>query len=448
VELRSEEQSSAQNRIVRTWRSAVADINFQSAGSGRLAIASIHGSGNVQIASEGSATKQPVRFSADDAVGRFGANAALLSMTGAGHAVFEQSTPSGARQRTAGDHIDVRFAQASEKKAATENEQIESATVDGNVVLLQEPRAAAGQTAAPLRATAGRAQYDSKGAWLHLTLKPRVRNGALDLSAERIDFSQASGDAYAHGDVKAAWTSERAAAKNQDAPTLGGNGPIHAIAAEAHLHRDAANRQELLLRSHARLWQGANSIEAPEILLDRAAATLKAKSSSPADPVRAVFLSASAPEAVVRNGGSAAAVIRVRGAELTYSDADRRALMRGAPAMQTKAETATGVIAANDLEIQLAPQGAAAGQAQVERMTARGRVVLSSQGRTGAGERLEYQGKTGEYVLTGTPAVPPRAIDPARGEVTGERLIFQGRDNSVTIEGGARKTRTETTAPR
>ena len=48
--------------------------------------------------------------------------------------------------------------------------------------------------------------------------------------------------------------------------------------------------------------------------------------------------------------------------------------------------------------------------------------------------------KTGEYVLTGTAAAPPRMTDPARGNVTGEALIFHSRDDSVSIEGGGRET--------
>ena len=55
------------------------------------------------------------------------------------------------------------------------------------------------------------------------------------------------------------------------------------------------------------------------------------------------------------------------------------------------------------------------------------------------------KGETGEYVLTGTPAVPPRITDPERGNVTGEALIFNSGDDSVRVEGGRRKTRTETT---
>jgi hypothetical protein len=39
-------------------------------------------------------------------------------------------------------------------------------------------------------------------------------------------------------------------------------------------------------------------------------------------------------------------------------------------------------------------------------------------------------------------------FDPARGTVSGDALIFHGRDDSVSIEGGGRKTKTETTAPK
>ena len=80
-------------------------------------------------------------------------------------------------------------------------------------------------------------------------------------------------------------------------------------------------------------------------------------------------------------------------------------------------------------------------------MTATGHVVLTLEGRRGTGERLEYSSVTGEYVLTGTAATPPKMTDPDRGTVTGEALIFHSRDGSVSIEGGGSETRTETTAP-
>jgi lipopolysaccharide export system protein LptA len=69
-------------------------------------------------------------------------------------------------------------------------------------------------------------------------------------------------------------------------------------------------------------------------------------------------------------------------------------------------------------------------------------------GRRGVGEQLAYSSETGEYALTGTAANPPRLSDPAHGEVSGDVLIFNSRDDSVSIEGQGQKTATETTAPK
>ncbi len=115
------------------------------------------------------------------------------------------------------------------------------------------------------------------------------------------------------------------------------------------------------------------------------------------------------------------------------------------------AETGTATTSSDAVELRLMPatnqEGEAAAQAQVDRMTATGHVVLTSQGRSGSGEQLVYSSVTGEYVLTGTAAAPPKLTDPGRGTVTGEALIFHSRDDSVSIEGGGRETITETTAP-
>jgi lipopolysaccharide export system protein LptA len=81
-------------------------------------------------------------------------------------------------------------------------------------------------------------------------------------------------------------------------------------------------------------------------------------------------------------------------------------------------------------------------------MTARGHVVITSDGRRGTGEKLVYTGEDGNYVLTGNSTAPPRMTDAARGNVTGEALIFHSRDDSVTIEGGGGRTSTQTTAPK
>ncbi len=80
-------------------------------------------------------------------------------------------------------------------------------------------------------------------------------------------------------------------------------------------------------------------------------------------------------------------------------------------------------------------------------MTAHGNVIVDSEGRHGTGEKLDYSSASGDYVLTGTAAAPPRMTDPSRGTVTGGSLIFNSRDDSVNVEGDGRATTTESTSP-
>jgi lipopolysaccharide export system protein LptA len=116
------------------------------------------------------------------------------------------------------------------------------------------------------------------------------------------------------------------------------------------------------------------------------------------------------------------------------------------------AETATAETDSDAVELLLLPAGNHAGkdggQSQVDRMTALGHVVITSEGRRGTGEQLVYTGEDGDYVLTGTSTVLPRMTDSQRGSVSGEALIFHSRDDSVSVEGGGHRTKTETTAPK
>jgi lipopolysaccharide export system protein LptA len=88
--------------------------------------------------------------------------------------------------------------------------------------------------------------------------------------------------------------------------------------------------------------------------------------------------------------------------------------------------TADATTTSNELELILLPPGNHAGKdgasAQVDRMTSTGHVEISSDGRRGTGEQLVYTSDTGNYVLTGTAAAPPRLTDATRGTVTGQAL--------------------------
>lgn len=199
------------------------------------------------------------------------------------------------------------------------------------------------------------------------------------------------------------------------------------------------------------------------IVINRQRQTLFAQGKDAGDPVRVVLVNAGGPGVDEKKDKSAGApsVIRVRGGEFNYSDVDRKALMRSASAGTVIAETAAATSVSNEVEVFLKPAGTAqtktsvqrevlkqSSPAEVERMIARGHVTLTSQDRRGTGEQLVYTSQTGEYVLTGTATAPPQMTDPVRGTVTGEALIFHTRDDSVSIEGGGRKTTTETRTPK
>ena len=510
VAMESDETSQGSNgqgalRVSRTWKSPVVDIDFrllQGTSKGRVEAETMRGSGGVVITSEsrrGDSPATPSKLTADEATGIFGPDSDLRAMTGVGHAKIETATVAGARQSATGDRLQALFAEDRDQgtkgtrkqesrgavaSGAGENGRagtrsagksgqsagesgVQSAEVDGHVVLIDEPAPKAGtQPQPPLRATAGRAVYEGAGQWLHLTMNPRVVNGGLELTAEKVDVSQQSGDAFAQGDVKATWidtgstglSGSASGEAGQSQLTLGGKGPAHVVSAEAQLNQSTG---EATFRGHARLWQQTNFVSGPEIVLNQHKQTLVARSSNPAEPVRAVLLAASAPGASKSAGKvtnqttgaktSAPPVISVRGGDLWYSDAARRAVMHGGSLGTVVAETGAATSSSDSVELLLMPAGdrdsGAGAQAQVDRMTATGHVALTMQGLRATGEQLAYSSASGEYVVTGTAAAPPKLIDPQRGNVTGEALIFHSGDDSVSIEGGGHETTTETTAP-
>lgn len=461
----------------RHWRSPIADIEFRSAGRGQIEPETIHGMGGVVVTGEsqrGQGAKVPSRLSADDVSGELGPGSVLTALNGKGHVSIDETTATGARQTTTGDRLEAHFAapvadksKSNAKGGSGGDSRIQSAMVEGHVVLTNQPAAKPGAPPeAQLHATAGRAVYAGDGEWLHLTLSPRVEDGGLQLTAAAVDVSRVSGDAFAHGNVKATWIDSGTAsngqprrAPSQGSVALGGQGPAHVVSNDAQLHKATG---EATFRGQARLWQQANSIAAPVIVIDQTRQTLVARTTDPAEPVRAVLVSVPRTELSKAPGNghdnspagkpTQPSVIRVRGGDLKYSDAERKAVMHAGVLGNVVAEAGTATSASSEVELTLLPPGNHAapdgGSAQVDRMVARGHVVLSSQGRRGTGEQLVFTSENAEYVLTGTAAVPPKMTDPAQGTVSGATLIFHSRDDSVTAEGGARKTMTETTAPK
>lgn len=509
--------------VRRTWKSQSADIEFRPAsghsGSGQKAgrqqnqaggveLRTIHGFGGVIITSETKADGivTPSKLSADTVVAELAPGGVLSSLSGSGHAAFEERTAKGVHQTSSSDQLDVRFVPAGTSSVAKPRDsggasEIASILQVGHVVLMQDPPPARpGQAAqATVRASATRADYDGQTQIMHLWGMPRVQDGALDMTADQIDFAKATGDAFAHGNVKASWTSTGgpSSASSSALPgssLLGGsspgaNGPIHAIASEAELHQST---QEIVFRAapaktgnQPRLWQAANSVSAPLITLNRQKQTLTAQASGAANPVRTVLVrnpspkSDSGPNSSQSDSGQTAkagakgksdgpSVIRVRSGDLHYSEGERLALFHGGSVGSVTAETtgtSSATVVSQEAEVKLFPAGvhanarnAGAGNAStgpaststnasVDRLTARGHVTVDWPDRNGTGEKLVYLSEDDTFTLTGTSTAPPRITDQARGTVTGSALIFHSGDDSVTVEGDGGKTVTNTQAP-
>ena len=513
----------------RTWKSQTADVEFTPASSrsaaqrkssqqqnhaSRVEPRTIHGFGGVTITSESKAGGiiTPSKLSADTVVAELAPGGVLSSLSGSGHAIFEERTAKGVHQTSSSDQLDVRFVPAGPTSAAKPKgpegpSEIASILEVGHVVLVQDPPPTrpgqAAQTA--VRASATRADYDGQTQIMHLSGTPRVQDGALDMTADQIDFARATGDAFAHGNVKASWTSagSPSSASPSGPPSalpgsslLGGsspgaNGPIHAIASEAELHQST---QEIVFRAapakagnQPRLWQAANSVSAPLITLNRQKQTLTAQASGAANPVRVMLVrnpsakpNSSQPDSVqpAKAGGKgksdAPSVIRIRSGDLHYSEGERLALFHGGSVGSVTAETTgTGAatVVSQEAEVKLFPAGVHANvrnagarnaetgtgsastnvsnvsNVSVDQLTARGHVTVDWPDRNGTGEKLVYRSEDDTFTLTGTSAAPPRITDQTRGTVTGSALIFHSGDDSVTVEGDGGKTVTNTQAP-
>jgi lipopolysaccharide export system protein LptA len=491
-------------QVKRTWKSDTADIAFagakpdvgsagkskQTGASNRVEPQTIHGNGGVVITSESTGTggPSPSRLAADAVVAQLDEDGALTSLTGTGHANFEQRTEAGVHQASSSDSLVVTFSPDAKGKATPGNQsndkqgkdthageaEIVSIVQTGHVVMLQDPVPGGARDVKDskaqqqVRATSDTALYDGASQQLVMKGSPRFKDGSLDLTAVQLKFSKASGDAEAQGDVKASWVGGANAGGMPGGSLLGGGGagagnqPVHAIAAFAQLHQ-ATSEVEFKgtagSSSEPRIWQGANSITAPNLLLNRLKQTLVATAGGAKAPVETVLLRSAKPGASA-NGDKKAkepSLIRLKSGDLKYSEAQRLAVLTSGDVSSVTAITtdASGdaTVTSQRAEVHLMPAGVhgdASGKSTggVDSMTATGKVSVVSPGRKGTGEKLVYRSEDGTSTLTGTAAAPPRIVDSTRGTVTGAALIFHSRDDSVTVEGDGGKTVTETQSPK
>ncbi len=430
------ESVAAKESSIREWQSDEADLAFQKNARERLFLRSIHGTGGTTVKSR-SGTMTQGSMAADELTGLFNDEGRLNSLEGKGHAMVDQTNEAGIRQTAIGDVLDAQFkaepgsgvGNGKATAIATGNSlgDLENATLTGHVQLNETQTAGK----APVHAIASRAEYEGSGEWIHLSGAPQVINGGVEMAADTIDFSRVTGDASAHGAVKATWADDQGKSAG-----LGGRAPTHIVSQQAALQQASG---DAVFSGQARLWQQNDSISAPRITINRNRQTLVAEGQN---AVTAVFLSIAGKASAAKTPE----LMRFRGGLLKYSAAERKAwLSSGGSQAGVSAETGTGTIQAETIDVILLPAGVnePGNSAAVDRVIARGHVRLHAQDRTASGEQLVYSGESGEYTLTGPVSHPPQLHDPERGTVSGETLIFSSRDDSVKVEGV--RTTTETT---
>ncbi len=399
----------------------------------------------------------------------------IATLDGTGNTRVQQTGEDGSTRTSTGDTLQAIFRPpqkpGSGKAPANQGSgTLQTAIQTGRVVVTTHTPAAPGKQSQDSRATASRAEFDAATQRLILTGSPQVTAPGLQLSADRITLTQSAGqgttqtagqgtgDAEAEGNVRGAFV--QVDSKSPD--------PTHVLAAHAFIAGGGASARFLGDTGHAaRLWTSTAQMDAPEIDLDRAHSQLIGISAGKPGSVHMTLPMASqtpmsqtsasqATTSQARKPASDATTARLSGDRLNVTQATATAPGHAIMTGNVRLYSGDSLLSAVTVDATLSPSGnntpAAASSAlggSVQSVLATGDVRLQQPGRLGTGTRLTYTAADNRYVLTGTPASPPRVTDSQNGTVTGASLIFHGADDSVEVAGEpGHRVRTETQAAR
>lgn len=269
-------------------------------------------------------------------------------------------------------------------------------------------------------ATAERANYRAADETISLSGSPRVVDSASGaLTADTIQLNRKTGNAIAQNNVKTTYTGLKA---QPNGAMLGGSDPVHVTGTSV-----TANSATGVARyTNARLWQGSNIVESPNITFDRTHRALQAQGSQ-ARQVASVF--------VQKGKNGKLTPVNVTSDRLSYVDSDRKAVFSGNVLL--KAEDTT--INADHVDVVLLPKGAqqeTQGASQLDHIVAQGDIHIQQAGRKAVGNQLVYTAADDKMVLTGTEGHRPSIFDAERGEISGDSLTFFTHDGRVQVGSG------------
>ena len=269
------------------------------------------------------------------------------------------------------------------------------------------------------KATAERADYRAADETIVLSGSPRVIDASGTLTAETIQLNRKTRIAFAQNSVKTTYTGLKA---QPNGAMLGGSDPVHVTGTTV-----TANSATGVARyTQARLWQGSDIVEAPQITFDRTHRSLQAQGSQ-SGQVASVF--------VQKDKNGKVTPVNVTSDKLTYVDSERKAVFSG----KVLVKSADTTINADSVQVLLLPKGAQAetsGASQLERIVAQGDIRIQQAARKATGNQLVYTAADEKMVLTGTPGRRPSIFDAERGEISGDSLTFFTHDGRVLVGSG------------
>ncbi len=271
-----------------------------------------------------------------------------------------------------------------------------------------------------IKAWAGDARYTPQDQIVLLQGSPRVTDGGMTTSAQTIRLNRLMGTALAEGDVKT--TDASFPSQNAKAGKPSSDIPIHITAGTMIATRDSATAT---YEGNVRLWQSANSVEAPMVQFHRDGRTVNVERRG-AQRVNATLSQTD------KNGKIT--LLSVLADHLTYSDDHQTVHFDGnVEAVSSGIDlTAAKMDCFLRGHTQAIKNKSLDGSTALERIVASGGVVITQPGRKVTGDKLVYTAADDRFVMTGG---PPSIFDAEHGVVTGVSLTLFGRDGRVLVEG-------------
>ena len=289
-----------------------------------------------------------------------------------------------------------------------------------------------------MQAWADSARYTPADQMLVLNEGPRVQQGGMETTADRMRINRLTGDALAEGNVKSTYSE---LTEQPSGALLASSSPIHVTAANMTARSNPSG--VAVYSGNVRLWQDANMIEAPTIQFDRNHRSVVAQGSTE-QPVKTTLVEQEKPRDQQDGnklrqkapGPSPSIPITITGVKLTYADAERKIHYQG----DVIAKAAEFTASADTLDAVLLPRSQistghnTASPGQLDRIVAQNNVIIQQPNRRAEGQKLVYTVAEDKFVLRGG---PPSIFDAEQGKITGVSLTFFRRDDRVLVEGEA-----------